>query len=379
MTCLTLICVITAIRLALVRTAPVDKQINQVVIFGMLSALFREPAIAERLAHFIPGGVLVINDLWHFCFVMTCVACVGLFLLREEGPEHYHRTYRMWVASACTIGVLFLVLSHPARQRGLLLQDALGWQYGVYFVLYAVLQIAACFIAFGLVRSLRKKAAGLREKAVVTVIFLIAFGGAINTSVLAAGAIVASAGVDNGFTRETEIRAGGELLLPFVAFTFLILVPTTLKALARLFRLDADSQEARTLRPLWRDLAESAAPEVILPLPLIDRLGATPEEHLYRRRMEIRDAISIVSRYAGRLDDALDDYVEDTVPDDIQEDVRSALELMAAVRYLAEVGGTEQAGPPPYPRRPIPDIDALARAWPHARTLLESPSFEGAV
>ncbi|NKR28856.1 hypothetical protein GS966_27810 [Rhodococcus hoagii] len=370
---LILICVVAAIRLPFMRETFAERQINQFVFWAALSSLLREPAIATRLAPFVPGGTLIIFDMWHFAFLMTCVVCLSLFFFRDGRPiAEAQRLYHRWVVVGCAIGVSFFFLSHSARQKGMLLQDALGWQYAVYFSLYCFVPIVACLYALRELLSLRKRATDWREKTSVSIIFLIAVGGAYTMGYLALGAILATMGFDNSFTREVEIRAGGELILPYMALAFLIMIPSSAKALAQILRLDAVSQDTRTLEPMWRDLVVKATPGKILRQPWYSRWFTKPHVRNHRRRVEIHDAIGTVSRFAEQVPDELDELIEQTVPEDEQEDVYLAAELLLAARHLERVGGVKAAGKPRYGTREVADIDALVQVWDRARNLVDS-------
>ncbi|MEE2061828.1 DUF6545 domain-containing protein [Rhodococcus artemisiae] len=368
---LALMCIVTLVRLPLVRETDADKQINHFVFWATLAAMLREPAVATRVAPFVPGGTLVIFDIWHFAFVMACVVCLSLFFFRDDGRtiREARRLYRRWAAGGCVIGVSFLLLSYPARTRGMLLQDALGWEYAAYFTLYCFVPIVACLYGLREVLSLRKRASDWREKSAVWIMFLIAVGGAWTLGYLAIGAILATMGINNTFTHEVEIRAGGELILPFMALAFVMLIPSTLRALAHLIRVDETSADTRKLEPIWRDLVVVATPEKIHRRPWYWRWFAKPRERNHRRRVEIHDAIGTISRFMEQLPDELDELIETTVPEDDQEAACLAVELLLAARYLESVGGVENAGEPRYGTRDV-DVDELVGVWDRVREIV---------
>ncbi|MER2202469.1 MAG: DUF6545 domain-containing protein [Rhodococcus sp. (in: high G+C Gram-positive bacteria)] len=352
------------VHVPLVRKTAADMQINQVLIWGAITALLREPAVAQWIA---PGETLLLNDIWHFTLLMTTTSCIGLFMLHHQPVREYRRRYPYWVTTTCILGVLFLLLSRSARERGMLIQDALGWQYGTYFVLYCAMTIAACLYAMWLVPPAWRKAADTtRDKAVLAIIFSVGSIGAINMAILAIGAVMASAGVDNAFTRDTEVRASGELLLVFIGTSILTAVPSSVRALMALFRVDRDSRTVRSLQPIWHDLAEIGTPEVVLRLSRDDR-PKTSTERLRRRRTEIHDSIAIVSRYVQPLGAEVEATIEDTVPDELQETVLSAVELILTARYLNSIGGRKNAGA--QHAASFTDQESLLKVWPLARKI----------
>ncbi|PCK22013.1 DUF6545 domain-containing protein [Rhodococcus qingshengii] len=362
--CLGAICFVVLVHVPLVRKTTADKQINQIAIWGAITALLREPAVAQWIA---PGETLLLNDIWHFTLLMTTTSAVGLFMLHHQSEEEYRRRYPIWVATTYVSGVLFVLLSRSARERGMLVQDALGWQYGAYFMLYGAMTIAACLYAMWIVPSAWRKAADARDKAILVTIFLICSIGAGNMAVLAFGAVIASAGVDDAFTRDTEVRASGEFLLLFIGAAALLTVWSSSKALAALFRVDHDSRMVRFLQPVWRDLAETGTPEVVLRLSREDR-AKTSDERLRRRRTEIHDSIAIISRYVQPLDADVEAKIEASVPDELQESVLSAVELIVTARYLKSIGGKKNAGEAPNPPSSADPI-ALVEVWPLARKI----------
>lgn len=365
LTFLGIFCFVALVHVPLVRKTTADKQINQFVIWGAITALLREPTVAQWIA---PGETLLINDVWHFTLLMTTTSCVGVFMLQHQTEGEYRRRYPFWVATTCALGVLFVLLSRSAREQGLLVQDALGWQYGTYFALYCAMTIAACLYAMWLVPAAwRKSADTTRDKAVLVIIFLVGSVGAINMLILAIGTVIASAGVDNAFTRDTEVRANGELLLLFIGTAIMTTVPSSARALAILFRVDRDSRTNRLLHPVWSDLAEAGTPEVVLRLSHEDR-AKTPSERLRRRRTEIHDSIAIISRYVQPLGADIEETIETTVPDDLQEAVLTAVELLLTARYLQSIGGKKNAGEAPNSPG-FADQIALAEAWPLARKI----------
>lgn len=370
------ISVITVIRWLLCRDSIMDKRFNEIALFAALSSLLREPRVTEWISPVVPGGALVINDVWHFTFILMCTSIMGLFFFQNPNLD-YRRArnqYRLWIVVACVVGVLFVILSSSARAKGLLLQDDPSWRYGTYFALYGSVQLVTCFYGVRFLRAVRGAIDSLRDRVVVAVVFLIAIGGAFNMSLLVLGTIMASAGVDDGFTRETEIRASGELLLPFVALGFVALVPSAARAVGDVLRIDSASSEARRLRPVWRELL-AATPNVRMRLTLLDRLGSRSPERLHRMRREISHAASNVSRYITGLDNVVDDRIDKVVPVESQEPLRVVTELMVAARWLTARGGLAVAGEPTNPRGAAIDVDTLVDLWPQAREVLDQPGY----
>lgn len=367
--CLALLVVVMAVRLLWVRRTPLDRQINIAVLWAVISSFLREPAVAGWLAPYVPGGAPLLFDLWHGAFLLATTGCVGMFLLRDLGPDGYRRPYLAWMGAACAVSVALIVLSHPARAQGLVIPDYGGWRYGAYFVLYSALPVSQCFYAGRPALGLWRYTTSMRDRAVWLVFMLIAGGGAINMTILAIGAVAEAAGVENAFTHESHMRVAGELILPFVALAFAALIPSSARAVAAAVRVDADSRAARRLLPMWRKVT-AAAPNVVLKLTSSDLAGVTPAERLHRLRVETHDAVAIIGRFAEPLPDELEALAEDAAADDDVEDMLQVLEILIAANRFAGGGGPQPTDEPSSGHRVLPDLDTLARLWAPAHHLL---------
>lgn len=374
---LTLVVVVAVVRIALVRSSTAERLINRILFLAMVTALLREPAIAERLAPFVPGGLPMLFDIWHAVFLVACSLFVGLFLLWDRGIAKYQQPMRRTVGVACVVGALLLILGEPARNEGLNVADAGGWRYGLYFVAYAGLLFAFCLDNLPSVLTLGARTASAKDTAAVVVLFLMLFNGALIMSLMAVGNVLGAAGLDNTYTRLAYLGASGELLLLWVVLGAAVLVPSAVRAVVQLLRLDPDSLAARRMYPVWRDLT-AAAPGVVLALKPSDRFGASSAERLHRRRVEILDAAAIVGLHAVPVPEAVDELIEVSGDsEDEQEALRSVLELASASWRLHAIGGAHRAGRPPLGHYHVPDIDTLARLWKSAQELMDRAHSQG--
>lgn len=360
--CFTVISVVFVVRMIGCRVTVVDRQINQIVAFGLLTVLAREPAVARQLAPVLDPALLY--DVWHWLFVMFCISCLGALILGDRGPDHYRKPYRFWLAAGVLVGIAFVFLSHWSRKSGLNMAQGGGWQYGAYFALYALPTCVMCAYAVRSFAALRGEARTVGEKTAVAAIFFASLIGALNMVVLAVGAIMSAAGVDDSFTVETEVRASGELILPFVAFASLALVPSAGAAVAQIFRIDRDSREARQLTPLWTDVT-AVVPEVVLPLDRAEKALQKPSERLYRRRVENYDAVAIIARSMSPINQSIS---ADEYRALFQHELRATLDR-AIIEGLPRgpVAGSGAA---------LPDsVDTLAHEWraPSASRALITP------
>ena len=366
--CLAFICAVAIVRVVLVRDRPIDRRINHVAVLTAITVLLREPAIAERLAPLITGGALVIFDLWHFSLVLLVWLIQALFMELLVGPERARRWRHVGVAVSVVYGAAFLALSYTARARGLLVQDAFGWQYPTYFGIYVAAIVANAVFAFCVCLPLWRHAKSFREKAVYVVLILSAVVTLVNMSLFYSGVLIAASGSDSAFARETEVRAGGELMLPNMALIMLLLVPSCVRALVGVLHVSRADRELRQLSPMWQDLT-SAVPEVVLRLTVEDQAGATSAEKLHGMRTEVQDAIAVLSRDASvwPRETEFREQIARSAGNDAA--VRSATELLMAAQATASSQGSR----PPVHGGAAEDlkfeVDRLAQAWPDARRI----------
>lgn len=167
----------------------------------------------------------------------------------------------------------------------------------------------------------------------------------------------------------------GALALPISALAFAILTPPLVKALAQSLRIGDESRAVRALTPMWEDLVETAAPEETWAISPFGWLLRKPRVQSRRQRIEISDAVGMISQYAEPLPSEIDEMIESNVRDDDQEEVCVAVELLLAAKHLAAVGGPKNAGTPRSAARDA-DIDSLARVWEQARNFAGAASLQ---
>ncbi len=173
---------------------------------------------------------------------------------------------------------------------------------------------------------------------------------------------------------QTSDRSGA-LVLPISALVFAILIPPSVKVLAQLLRIGDESRAVRALTPVWEDLVATAAPEEHRTVSLLGWLFRKPRVQSRRQRIEISDAVGMISQYAEPLPSEIDEMIESNVRNDDQEEVCVAVELLLAAIHLAAVGGPKNAGTPRSAARDA-DIDSLARVWEQARNFAGAASLQ---
>lgn len=365
---------VAALRLVFVRGRPgFDHLINAITGFAAAAVLFGEPAIARRIAGFVPGGLPMMVDIWHWCSVMAFSCALGIALRRKYGQAHYRTPFRVVIALAVGSGVLFLAMSSPGRAAGLSIVDIGGWRCGVYAGTYWVVPVvvAYCMLKDGM--ATWRLGVVARERAVLALLMLFSIGTLLNALVFMLAALSGVLGVDTEFAREVRSFASwqfewGVLEAVITAPLSLVLVPSLARGAVQTLRLDSDSRTARRLYPVWRDLV-AAAPDVVLPLKWTDRWGVSPAERLHRRRVEILDAAEIVARFVRPLPMSSDVLIEATVDESDQESMRTVTELVATAERLAD-SAEDADDEPTMHGADIPDEQVLIRLWAPATALL---------
>lgn len=368
---------ITLIRLAsTLHTTLFGRLINTLLGFDAAAALLREPVVARQVAKVVPGGLPTVFDAWHWLTVTAWAFGLGMALLHENGPVRYRTQFKVVLGLSGAIGLLFLVLSAPARAQGLSsIAEYGGWRFGVYIGLYSALPVIVSGYYYVLkVRGTVWRTTTLWER--FTVAALVCFGIASSLPVflmaLAAGAD--ALGVGNAFTHNVfdlvadGITSGEPGLFVFAALV-MVYVPSSAQAIVQLLRLDRESRAARRVYPIWRDLT-AAAPQVVFRLKRADSWNVSPQERLHRRRMEIHDAAEIVARYVLPLPTPVDELIENTVVEDEQEHIRMVAELVLAARRLTD--GGQGSAQPTTRGADVPDEQTLVRLWQHAKILLHA-------
>ncbi|WP_039799764.1 MAB_1171c family putative transporter [Nocardia araoensis] len=343
---------VAAGRWLLVRDTIVDRLLNQLFGWGVLSLLLYRcdltPGIAS-LAHQLSLG----------CTVMSSMCLQGIVRIWAFGadpdPDEVRRRHRVCYLLAAASTAAILLAGTSARREGRLVDltpDIEGLVVWTAFGLPLLVNVA--LLAHMCVRELRDGGIGLATKLVCGLLIWAAtlFGGN-----LALTTVYVVTGWQPMGTHMVRMEATVTLCLGVDAMLVAIPLVRTLLAIAQ---LDRAGRLRRRLRPLWRDLT-TAVPEIVL-RPDAGEL-ADPETRLIRMTVEIQDALLQLGRYAPASAMAgsgcpLTDYAHQV-----------ACAALARETGSAPIGSSQA-------RLPVPaaDFDAelrqlldLARVWPAAR------------
>ncbi|MEU6829478.1 MAB_1171c family putative transporter [Nocardia beijingensis] len=335
-------------RWLLVRDTTVDRLLNQLFGWGVLSLLLYRcdmtPGIAS-LAHQFSLG----------CTVMASMCLQGIVRVWafDADPAAVRRRHRACCVLAAGSTVAILLAGASARREGRLVDLTMNVEGLVVWTAFGLpLLVNVALLAHMCVRELRAGGIGLAGKLVCGLLIWAATLFGVNL-------VLSGVWLGTGWQPlgAHVIRIEATVTLCLLIDAMLVAIPLVRTVLA-IAELDRAGHLRRRLRPLWRDLT-TAVPEIVL-RPAADE-HADPRTRLLRMTVEIQDALLQLGRYApasAGSECPLTDYAH-----------------RVACAALAREAGAAPIGSSP-PRLPVPaaDFDAelrqlleLARVWPSAR------------
>jgi hypothetical protein len=280
----------TILRLLLVRSTVAERRLNAALVFASLSLVLGRPAIRDLVdGQFGYGLTRVLGNV---CIMLTAASLISLFSVWALGSERLPRIHVFALSAALVAGAIMVVLSAPARSRGISLADEGGWRFAAYCFTYASPIFAAASLNLWIsMKAVRSAVAGRERRIFLAVIGLSVFEMADMATVMVTGV---SKAVSDGTTfTETHYDSGAFIRLFAVSAGALIALGPALRAAGRRYR---SWRVSRRLLPMWRTLTE-AVPEVVLELRPKDRRTLSADDRLDRMGVEIRDAILILDRH----------------------------------------------------------------------------------
>jgi len=251
------------------------------------------------------------------------------------------------VTAAAAIAALFFATPQPFEADDLLTDYAHDWRITAYGVVWTTYLSAALFSATRLCRRWGRQSGtgllgyGLRCTGIGTAIGMV-------YALHRIAALLLRHFDRNPVPARLDDRISDLLLFGSLLF---ILTGSTLPALQRLRRWSRDYRDFLFLQPLWYDLTE-AVPSVRLDPP---RSRAAERLHfrdvhvrLYRRTIEIRDAILALSDHApGSLRDRARSHVAASGLTGARAEIAAEACWLAAAREARLRGDPPPGGPPP--------------------------------
>lgn len=373
---LALLIAITIGRRLLISDSPLDRLINRALGWAILGLILRE-AWAEKLvakAVWAVDDSDVINMMRQAsfgCILLTVTAIYGIAKV-WAGADTADIRRRQWLYDAVGVAgtVIILVVGTPARRHDMLIDQYLGWEAVIaWVVFYAPLAAAALLVGLVCVRELRSNDVTAREKA--TYYGVLALAIAIGVDSIAIPVVTVLEVINESESADPEMTVKAlTFFLACVVAGIVVSVPLISLLLTRT-GWDRTGRYCRRLHPLWADLT-AAVPEIVLQTSAGTGRGRVdPASRLHRMIVEIRDCLLHLKNYSStglelpgsastRDSDAMTAYAQQ---------IRSAIDLKSrGVTPFGNRGPRRELG------QGARDLTAeleqlllLAKVWPNVR------------
>lgn len=375
---LTGLTLVLAGRWWLLRDSLVDRLINRALAAALCENLLRDAWFEQSLAWLLPGDDRdVVNIARQLSLGATLLTISNIYgfakLWAGADPADTWRRQRRYYLVTITATAVILIAGTPARHADQLIGQARGWPAVVVCVAFS-LPLGATALLLGRVSVREMRAVGAaswQERALYTAVL----GTIVSLGAIAVGyplgTIISLITGQPSFDPEMHWEAWSAFFLSAVGAPAVVTVPLISTLLTHI-GWDRTGRYCRRLRPLWADLT-AAAPEIVLEMRRDHTGRADPAIRLHRMTVEIRDSLLHLKRYSDSPDDLAatggDPYIY--------------------ARRIAEAIATKAAGHPPSaswftPRHQVQpgardltaelrQLLALAKAWPHVRSLTKSP------
>ncbi|PXX66649.1 hypothetical protein DFR70_103398 [Nocardia tenerifensis] len=331
--------VVAVARWILVRESAINRLVNRMLSWQVAAGAVFEAGHGSQFAD-------ATYRLFLGCGVITVACAYGISaLFAGADPATARRRQRGYDAIAAVCAVIVMIIGRPADPA----QPSFEWKVPL---LWAIFNIPTTILAVNIIRAslrdLRVSTATLRERFVFSALFLVAVY-CLYCAVSAAVHVLRGQPSDSPPTTWTQASC-----FSFFVISALLALPVVNTVLARV-GWDRTGRDHRKLFPLWRDLT-AAVPGIVLDQGTA-RLGSEPR--LYRRLIEIQDAVQHLKQYMPPGDQrSVDGYA-----------VRLAQAAENKLRGCAPVVAAQERGEPVVRDRAaeLDDLLRLARAWPAAR------------
>ena len=275
--------------IVLVDKRSVDRAIAWFAFWLIVVALLREPWVHSPL--FKLGFELSdIRVMTHTAAIAAAAAIFMLGLYWREVRRPPKRLLPALVAFTIGCGLALFLVSLPARDHGVAVEELENWRTGLYMTIYSlptpVAEVLILAISAGLIRERSTSA----RVFLGTVVFVAAATSTFDhLSRLAVGWFL-SFGVHNGLT-DARAESNDLFFLPVMAGLAVLAIPSIVTSIRIHRGRDSAAVAVKVLGPMWSTLTNT------LPqyrLPQTHGLGAASGlEH--RMRVEIEDCIGVLN------------------------------------------------------------------------------------
>jgi len=338
------ICLILTARLVVLHSIAVDRRMNMALAFLVISCILRY-RVAQADIVTLSGARLSPGFLYQLSELAGIPAAGALFLLAYSWIVDYEPRYlvRVVCLAVAVTTVCALALGLHARAPNLPFAIHTRWALAAYSSSpVAAVAAMVChdsltywfstMIIIACIRELRRRASR-RGIAVSVAMATVAIGFLGQTASISLATIIAATGRQNDFIR---VVARFDRFSVDI-FTYIIAVVAGLPLITRIleaFHVDRHSLRRKRLLPLWKDLT-TACPETIH-MTQEKAVSNGSRYVLHRTVIEIRDCVLILSRYAGRHEEAIIREVDD------RSELRDAVRL--ALAWSAKISGEQPSG-----------------------------------
>lgn len=328
----------------LVDKRSVDIAIAWFAFWLIVVALLREPWVHRPL---IKLG-LELSDIRVLTHTAAIAAAGAIFMLglywRDERRPPKGLVTALVVVTLC-LGIALFLVSLPARDDGIAVEELENWRTGLYLTFYSVPTPLAEILTIAITAGLVWERSTRARVFLGAVVFIAAVTSSIDhLSRLVVGWFL-TFGVHNGLT-ETRAESNDLFFLPVMAALVVLAFPSIVTSIRVRRGRDTAAMAVKVLGPMWSALT-NALPQYRLP-QTHDLAAASELEH--RMRVEIEDCIGALNYYLppGAV-----------WPGDPQG--RAQMLMSALTRH--QEGATPAPTPPPVWLRSEEQVQALAASW----------------
>ncbi|MGB3673368.1 MAG: MAB_1171c family putative transporter, partial [Candidatus Nanopelagicales bacterium] len=368
-------------RFRFLNDTQVDRMINRTLLVSLVTNLSREvwvqKLIAKALFMFDEANVINIVRQLSFGGILLAVAYIYGMAKMWGGtsPETARQRQPIYNLVAVAATVVILVAGTPARQRNLLIDQALGWGAVVAWTAFYIPIIAvAVLVGRVCAREFRTHDVTVRERAIYAGVLVLVVG--LGADAIATPVMTAYDVISGTPSRDPEMVLKAWTFFLSAAISSTVIAVPLVSVLTARAGLDRTARYCRRLQPLWHDLT-AAAPEIVLRRP------DSPEHvesatRLHRMIVEIRDSLLVLKQFSTDDIDLGDPDAQRNRGDDdelMSYAVRVAQAAEAKTRGDAPTGGAVRRDVRPRARDLTAELEqlaALARVWPQARRLAEA-------
>lgn len=275
--------------IVLVDKRSVDKAIAWFAFWLIVVALLREPWVHSPL-YKLGFELSDIRVMTHTAAIAAAAAIFMLGLYWREVRRPPKRLLPALVAFTIGCGLALFLVSLPARDQGVAVEELENWRTGLYMTIYSlptpVAEVLILAISAGLIRERSTSA----RVFLGTVVFVAAATSTFDhLSRLAVGWFL-SFGIHNGLT-DARAESNDLFFLPVMAGLAVLAIPSIVTSIRIHRGRDSAAVAVKVLGPMWSTLTNT------LPqyrLPQTHGLGAASGlEH--RMRVEIEDCIGVLN------------------------------------------------------------------------------------